>query len=173
MRARRAVQRALCRELRRAGANVDLERVIPELSGRRQAGRQEATAVMDLCVNFPGTAERLLIDVTIRAPHAARYKEAHRAVGTAAAAGAKEKLELYGETVLPLPFETYGRLGNAGVDTLAKLALAANTRGAWTHQPRLLMAWRSACERALHYATADVAILALGGAEAMTALRGL
>ena len=173
MRAHRAVQHALCRELRRIGAEVDLERVVPELCGRPQSGRTSAAAVMDLWVACPGTAERYLMDVTIRAPHASRYPDAHIKVGTDAAAGAKEKLDLHGPSVLAVPFETYGRLGDVGVESLHRVALAANSRTAWGGcHSRLYHTLRSAAERALHYATADVALLSLGAATE-GALRGL
>ena len=48
---------------------------------------------------FPGSAARLLVDVTVRSPHAARYKDAARVIGSAAEAGAAEKVALYGPEV--------------------------------------------------------------------------
>lgn len=170
MRAHRNVQHALCKELRQAGAEVDLERVVPEMSGRaRQNTRADPTAIMDLYVTVPGRPERFLIDVTVRSPHAARYEDAARRCGQAAASGAKEKRDLYGPEVMPLPFESYGRLGEAGYETLSSLASAvAGLR--WADHSRLTLSWRAACERALSRATADVALLALGSAAAAQVL---
>ena len=170
MRAHRHVQHALCRELRKAGAEVDLERVVPELSGRaRPNANSEPIAIVDLYVTVPGRPERFLVDVTVRSPHAARYVDAATRCGTAAAAGAKEKRDLYGPQVLPLPFESYGRLGEAGRETLSSLTAAvAGLR--WANHSRLPHSWRACCERALTRATADVALLALGSAAAAQAL---
>ena len=78
MRPHRALQYALCRQLRAAGAEVDIERVVPELGGRAQRGQDRADAVLDLFVTFPSVSERFLVDVTIRSPHAARYNDAAR-----------------------------------------------------------------------------------------------
>ena len=105
------------------------------------------------------TTARFLIDVTIRSPHASRYKSSATVAGVAAAAGAKEKKDRYGDTVLPLPFESYGRLGEVGHETLETLAIAAS---ACTGPARFPHGWRAACERALLYAIADVGLLALG-----------
>ena len=61
MRAHRGVQHALCAELRKAGAEVDLERVVPELSGRARPQRDGGRpfAILDLFVTVPGIRSAL------------------------------------------------------------------------------------------------------------------
>ena len=163
MRAHRSIQGALCRELRAVGAAVDLERIVPELSGRAQGSRESADAILDLYVTFPGVPERFLVDVTVRSPHAARFPDAATRIGQPSAAGAKEKFDLYGPAVLPLAFESYGRIGAAGLRTIATLAVAAASSAfSPATSSRFQHLWRAACERALLYASADVALLALG-----------
>ena len=170
MRRHRGVQHALCRVLQAAGAEVDLERVIPELGGRPQAGRRRVDAILDLNVTFPGATQRYLIDVSIRCPHAARYRDADKVVGVASAAAAKEKQDTYGLEVLPLAFESYGRFGAGSRDTLTALAHAA-CAAAGGDLPRRLF-WRCACETPVLFASADVALLALGGRGASHIARG-
>ena len=64
---------------------------------------------------------------------------------------------------MPLVFESYGRLGGAGRRTLEVLALhaAACVRDQWAVQ-RLVPRWHAALERAVTFATAEIALLALG-----------
>lgn len=125
---------------------------------------------MDLYVVFPGSTLRLLVDVTVRSPHASRYPQSAHVIGTAARAGAEEKVALYGSEVLPVPFESYGRLGVEGHNALAALAFAAGSRTAFGGHSKLQHGLRRACELALLYATADVALLALGAGFSTRAL---
>ena len=118
---------------------------------------------MDLVVAFPGSLAQVWVDVSIRCPHAERYTRADRAAGAAADRAAEEKRERYGPLVMPLVFESYGRLGSAGRRTLEGLALhaAACVRDQWAVQ-RLVPRWHAALERAVTFATAEIALLALG-----------
>jgi len=103
------------------------------------------------------------IDVSIRCPLAARYTCAYKQAGHAADKAAEEKFERYGPHVLPLAFESFGRLGTAGRRTLEVQALhaAACARDQWAVS-RLLPRWQASLERAVIYATADVVLLSLG-----------
>ena len=127
--------------------------------------------MLDLFVSFPGTPQRLLVDVTIRSPHAARYAKAHERVGVPASAAEKEKADLYGSEVLPLAFESYGRIGKDSLLSLTALAHAAASCRFDSIPARLCQEWRAACEGAVHFATADVALLALGAGHAAGFLR--
>ena len=120
-------------------------------------------AIMDLVVAFPGSLAQVWVDVSIRCPHAERYTRADRAAGAAADRAAEEKRERYGPLVMPLVFESYGRLGSAGRRTLEVLALhaAVCVRDQWAVQ-RLVPRWHAALERAVTFATAEIALLALG-----------
>ena len=130
MRPHRALAAALARELRRCGAEVDLERTVLELARRDEAGNLKE-AILDLVVTFPGTFQQHYVDVTIRCPHAARYEHAAVAPGEAASAAAREKHVRYGSDVLPIAVETYGRLASESHRALEHLAshAAAFVRG--------------------------------------------
>jgi hypothetical protein len=167
MRPHRALQYAVLGSLKAAGAEADTERLIPELT-RTVAGVAE-DAYLDVVAHFPGECTRMLIDVTVRDPHAVRYeKEAWRTCGYSAAMAAKDKLKRYGDTVLPLPFEPYGRLGASGHVTIQKLMLRATSFCGSRVSRKFGHAMQAACERGLHYAQADVALLALGAAASRT-----
>ena len=102
----------LCKEpsaascVRACGAEVDLERVVLELTGRQQARTQSSAeqrkpdAIMDLYAQFRGVPGRFFIDVTVRSPHAAWYPDAATMAGQAADGGAKDKMDLYSPEVL-------------------------------------------------------------------------
>ena len=125
-----------------------------------------------MVVSIPGHQQRYLIGVSVRSPHAARYTEADTVAGSAAAKGAKEKTDLYGPEVLPLVFETYGRLGSEGHHTLDVLQTALSGL-TWGNHSRLRHTLRARCEDALARATADVALLALGGGAAAMVVQGM
>eukprot|EP00973_Karenia_brevis_P029599 4083168-Karenia_brevis.AAC.1 len=105
MRPHRALAASACALLRKAGAEVDTERVVPELlSGdpgvrRATAGEEETPAVdakLDLVASFLAGPKQYWLDVTIRSPHAARYDNAHLHPGVAAEAAVKSKRDRYG-----------------------------------------------------------------------------
>ena len=165
MRPHRHLAAVLCREMRAIGAEVDMERVVPELIDRRpQTPAEKRDAVLDLVVSFPGAFAQSRVDVSIRCPHADRYGRADHVPGEAAAKAADEKHERYGPFVLPLAFGSYGRLGNAGRRTLEILAAHAGAcaKDHWAVQ-RLVPRWSSALERAVTFSTAEVVLLSLGG----------
>lgn len=91
---------------------------------------------MDVWATWPGACTSKLIDVTIRCPLADRYPSAPKKAGAAASTAACEKYVRYGASVLSLEFETYGRLGVAGMETLRTLANEAGTYGRdrWAQQ---------------------------------------
>ena len=100
MRPHRALAASLAKQLRQAGAEVDLERTVPELL-RRTPGvtAQNATperpaaeeAKLDLVVSWPGGSGPCWIDVSVRCPHAREYEYAHKNPGNAAEQAAKDK----------------------------------------------------------------------------------
>ena len=103
------------------------------------------------------------IDDTIRCPHAGRYEHAAHAPGEAAAAAVREKRAHYGSSVLPIALDTYGRFA---AESRCSLELLASQAGCcacdqWA-APRLVPAWRSALERVVQFAVADIDLLALG-----------
>ena len=162
MRPHRALAAALAKQLRRCGAEVDLERTVVELAKvDRQGVTQEA--ILDLVVTFPGSVQPLLIDVTIRCPHATRYQHASHTPGEAASTAAREKHDRYGEDVLPVAMESYGRISNDAHRSLECLAAHAGPqlKDPWL-APRLLPTWRSALERVVQFTIADIDLLALG-----------
>ena len=115
---------------------------------------------MDVVINFPGIWAPALVDVSMRCPHGARYSNASSRPAAAARDGEVEKGPFYGQEVLPLIFETYGRLGPASVNTLSVLAdMAASAGGAST---RRLQGWRRQLERAVVWSAAESVLLAYG-----------
>ena len=118
---------------------------------------------MDLYVTFPGSVQPIYIDVSIRCPHAQRYTHAASCPGSAASAAAADKRARYGNSVLPIVLESYGRLGTETLRSLDILATHAGCclRDAWA-APRLLPRWRAAIERIVLHASADTELLALG-----------
>ena len=118
---------------------------------------------MDLAITFPASLAQLRVDVSIRCPNAARYVKPDRVAGTAAAVAAEEKHDRYGPFVLPLPFESFGRLGTAGWRTLEVLALhsAACVHDQWAAQ-RLVPRWHACLERVVTFATAEIVLLSMG-----------
>ena len=165
MRPHRHLAAVLCKEMRAIGAEVDMERVVPELIDKRpQTPAEKRDAVLDLVVSFPGAFAQSWVDVSIRCPHAKRYGRADHVPGEAAAKAADEKHERYGPFVLPLAFESYGRLGSAGRRTLEILAAHAGAcaKDHWAVQ-RLVPRWSSALELAVTFSTAEVVLLSLGG----------
>ena len=162
MRPHRALAAAVARELCRCGAEVDLERTVVELA-QWDADGSIKEAILDLVVTFPGSVQQLFIDVTIRCPHADRYLHAAHSPGEAASCAAREKMERYGASVLPVAMETYGRIAIESQRSLEHLASHAGAciRDYWA-APRLIPTWRATIERVVQFAVADIDLLALG-----------
>ena len=161
MRPHRALAPALAKELRKCGTEIDKERAVAELAVIDEQGNIKE-AIVDSVVTFPGSAQPLYVDVTIRCPHALRYGHAFDCPGGATSAAAKEKRERYGEDVLPIALETYGRMSEEGRRALECLATHAGTSmgDAWL-APLLLLTWRAALERIVQFAVAGIDLLAL------------
>ena len=108
----RAVQCTLRRLNEQAGGYADMERHVPELH------------------DWAGVLQQLLIDVSVRCPHAERYNDSASKPGVAAVAGEAEKRKRYGMAVRALVFETYGRLGGEGTKLLRDLVATAAANSA-------------------------------------------
>ena len=113
LRPHRSMVVRLQQELVRSGANVDIERAVPSLY-RVGSDGVVTEAILDVVLSFPGSLTQTSLDVTIRCRHSLRYNKSANVAGTAASDGEMEKFERYGQGVLPIAFETYGRLGSTG-----------------------------------------------------------
>ena len=161
LRPHRAVARVLGRVLRQAGANIDYERVLPHLQVPERESGQEPT--LDVVATWPTLLEQHAVDVTIRCPGAARYGPVAEEAGGTATQAEGEKRDRYGAEVMPLAFETWGRLGPSSCQALRVLAAAARTLAVDPRDCRNTEAkWRLELEAALCFALADVALLAAG-----------
>eukprot|EP00973_Karenia_brevis_P051371 7135816-Karenia_brevis.AAC.1 len=56
-------------------------------------GNHVTEAILDVVCSHPGSFTKAMVDVTIRAPHAATYVDADKIVGVAARSGETDKLE--------------------------------------------------------------------------------
>ena len=161
-----AVGHRLARSLRAAKGNVDIERAMPDMAIRKPDGSIEE-AIMDLTCWLPGMPEWHGIDVTVRYPGATRYYGAADHVGKAATKAEAEKVRRYGKGVLPLAYETGGRLGVGSMNSLRQLAAkAAAVDGGFLTAAGLENRWRRRIEAALLFAVADALLLAMGGEQA-------
>ena len=166
LRIHNSINYALASDLRAAKGNVDVERAMPDMAVRKADGSIEE-AVMDLTCWFPGSAEWHGVDVTVRYPGATRYYGAADHAGRAATKAEAEKIKRYGQDVLPLAFETGGRLGSQSRGTLRTLAAkAAATGGGILTAAGIENRWRRHLESALLFAVADALLLAMGGDQA-------
>ena len=145
------------RKTEAAGAEADLERIVPELAASKltHLGRSNLPkdAKMDLVLAWPGELQQQWIDVSIRSPHALHASKASIRAGAAATEGESEKASRYGTQVAPLVFETYGRLGFKSQQTLDLVVASARTFG--RASTCTMRTWRLAMERQLVYSTAD------------------
>ena len=72
-------------------------------------------------------------------------------------------MKRYGNAVLPLAFESYGRLGVASRRTLETLAARAGTAAGDAYAlPNLVPRWIAELQRSVIFAIADLDLLALG-----------
>ena len=145
------------------GMSADTERFIPELyqhlEGKESGAQRVKRAIMDVVLGAPGIESHMLVDVSIRSVAAARYTGS-TVPGHAAHTGEKEKARRYGTAVLPLIFESGGRLGARSSESLAQIVALAST--ARLCHPSSVSSWRARCERAVLFATADAALRAVG-----------
>lgn len=171
VRAHTALVTVLARDLEKAGAAVDIERVVPEWYALTDAGIEEAR--LDLVTRFPGAPWAERIDVTIRSPFSSKFDRANggRATaeqpGVAAKEGENDKHHRYGDGVSPLALESFGRMGAEGLALLQRLrrmSLDYGKRRSGSGRPvgLNLRELRARLEAALLREVADVALLSLG-----------
>ena len=102
-------------------------------------------------------------DITIASPHSKRVNNPWHRPGVAARAGEARKAVRCGDTVRPLSFEVYGRLGPRSLTCLREAAREASLYGRSDMSARQLQQkWRSDMELALAYAQADAMLAARG-----------
>ena len=110
-------------------------------------------AILDVVGVWPGDSAMRCYDVTIASPHSKRVNNPWRRPGVAARAGESRKALRYGDTVHPLSFEVYGRLGPRSLACLAETAREASLYGRTDMTARQRQKrWRSDMELSLAYA---------------------
>ena len=157
----------LGRLLKLSGAHVDLERSCPELYREHvepDGSRRVREAVLDVVALFSGSCMQRKIDVTIRSPFSQACMNARTVrPGLAASNGEKAKASRYGNTVLPLSFESLGRLGPGSLETITALRMDARMLGrAFFSATGSVCDWRRQLETVLLYELADAALLCMG-----------
>ena len=167
LRAHRQMVHVVAAQLKRAGAEVDIERAVPEWAGRGPKGAPEE-AVMDIVARWPGTNQLHYLDVTIRAAWAARYAESATLPGCSAQAAWREKRRRYpsvhGIEVTPIAYESSGRLHDQSAAWMRERANEAAARSGRPQSGKVLYRrWRHEQDRALALVEADVSMTCLGG----------
>ena len=126
------------------------------------------TVLLDVVAAFPNATRQYWFDATVRSPHAARYNETvrHNATdvpGYAVHKGCQEKWNKYGNDVIPVAFEPYGRIADESVKSLEEIAINAAilSDDRWT-SPNLLSSRIRRIQRLVIWAAADVDLTALG-----------
>ncbi len=129
----RMVTRSFCRLFETMNVYADEERAVPSLYQIEENGRVKE-AVLDVVLSFPGETGLVPFDVTIRCPHGEDEGVAATKPGHAAKSGCLDKDERYGTgCVVPLAFETYGRLDERScIDLRAVCAAAARCNNSST-----------------------------------------
>ena len=159
----RTICRAIGRLARAAGSTVDYERAIPELYEWEQDKPKPREAILDVVLTWPGALALQTVDVCISCPHADRTSAAWRRPALAATNAEKRKAARYGQSVMPLSFESHGRMGPNSLLALKSMARQACTYGvAKTPPPILLQRWRADLELALYFVLADTYLQARG-----------
>ena len=102
------------------------------------------------------------IDVTIHSPFVASCRNADRVVASAATTTESAKKTRYGASVLPVAFETCGRLGFKSIESLQFLQQEALLWGVDIQQARRLLHWQRELETLIAYQLADSALICLG-----------
>ncbi len=171
----RALLMRLGKLLKAAGAHVDVERACPELyslspspparhpQGNAVQSQQLREAILDVVAIFSGATQHYKIDVTVRSAFQETCSNSNMVPASAASLGEQAKLTRYGPTVLPLSFETLGRLGYKSMEALDLLRSDAALWGK-SQFSALGSAcdWRRHLEVVLLYEVADAALLCLG-----------
>ena len=163
LRPHRAVGTSFGRSLRAAGAEVDYERHVPHLYTWDPDKQVYTEAILDVVGVWPGDSVMRCYDITIASPHSKRVNNAWRRPGVAARSGESRKTTRYGESVRPLSFEAYGRLGPRSLECLAEAAREASLYGRTDLSAKQLQQrWRADMELSLAYAQADAMLAARG-----------
>ena len=114
-------------------------------------------------MTWPGALSLQTVDVCISCPHADRTNTAWRRPALAATNAEKRKANRYGPSVMPLSFESHGRMGPNSLLALQAMARQACTYGtARIPPPILLQRWRADMELALYFVQADTYLQARG-----------
>ncbi len=111
----------LAAELAALHVYADIERHVPSMYRVNEKGNIEE-AVLDIVVSYPGEAGMEAIDVTIRCPFHDATQKPPGPAASACKGGAKQKVNKYGTRVIPLAFETFGRLHYDSVESLRQMA---------------------------------------------------
>ena len=159
----RAMEVALQKCLKQNGIYADMERNVPDLYKKAENGSVKE-AVLDLVVRAPANPRSRFIDVTIRCPQR-KDKDHGEAPGEMAELGERDKARRYGAHVMPLAFESYGRMGPESMMTLRQLTWDASTvQKCAVHRLATMMYsdWRTKLERTLLLEVADIALCCLG-----------
>ena len=163
LRPHRATCTAVGRNLRAAGAEVDYERHVPHMYQWDATKQLYKEAILDVVSVWPGDSALRCYDITIASPHAARVNNPWRRPGVAARSGEARKATRYGNTVRPLSFEVYGRLGPRSLVCLREAAREASMYGRSDMSAKQLeLRWRGDMELAMAYAQADAMLAARG-----------
>eukprot|EP00973_Karenia_brevis_P073368 10192060-Karenia_brevis.AAC.1 len=118
---------------------------------------------MDIVASYPGGCDPIWVDVCIRCPHASRYTQASRQAGAAAESGTRDKTRRYGDCVLAVSLESYGRIGASAEDAISEIvSRAALTQTMRRDATRQLQSLKAQLQRAVIWATADVDLLCMG-----------
>lgn len=167
----RALLMALARKLVHCGAHVDVERACPDLFRVLNGAQQDADAaaethhvkeaILDIVVTFPGSLRQYRVDVTVHSAYAPSCTTSHCVAGAAASKGESAKRTRYGNSVLPLSFETGGRLGAGSLECLSFLQQEALL---WGLGETGVRGWQRELETVLMWQLADAALISLGRA---------
>ena len=177
LRPHRAVMTTCKHALRKAGAEVDLERALPYLYVVSPGGIV-TKAILDVVVSIPGCISTVPIDVTIRCPHAVRnatgISTAAVLPAVAAREGELERLSRYDDTVVPLSLETYGRLGPNSETRMRQLTAtiaSSDVMSRFACGRDFLAHWRCEIERTLLWNMADIVLISFGHVSGINAAR--
>lgn len=162
LRPHRALSTVIANDAKRAGGHVNIERACPQLYETNDSGNI-VEAILDVVFHFPGGPAQRMIDITIRCPHAAQYRDCDTVAGVAAASGVKDTLDRYGPAVACVAFETYGRVAKSSTNHLRSIAFDFTKEFSRAGPGVVYNRLRWSLERALFFEIADITMLALGG----------
>ena len=171
LRPHRSLVVKLTKLVQRSGMFADMERAVPSLYRIDAQGKVQET-VLDVVASPPAGFSTFTADITVRCPHSERYAGAATTPGRAANDGELEKFERYGDTVSPLSFETYGRLGMRSQQALMRMAsVAAETSNSGVTAATLYAKWRLELEQVLLHEQTDITLPCYGTSSGSHTLR--